>query len=534
MRRFVLSKKYWILALLVIVGSIILYFQYAKQTLPEGVELGIVQKGGVMEIVSETGWVKGARSVDLAFERGGKVASSTVQVGDTVVEGQLLMSTNASELRSNLAIAESRLEAERIRLEELLRGADSASLAVTESALSAAEVTLENAQRNLTDVRAYQNQLVLNSQKTLMSSGLQAYLVSDERENSAYSYEAPTLTGTYTGEEEGMYRLELYGSGAPSGSSFTVSGLEDDTQSVSTVNPVAFGDRGLHAQFPENFARNTEWEIPVPNTRSSAYLTNLNAYNAVLESRNVSVVSAENAVKTAEAALAKTKLEFTQVSSSARDERIDAQRALVRQMEALVSQAQVAYDNTSIRAPFSGVVTAVSPEVGQIVPAGMTVVSLISENDYEIAVDITEADISGITVGDPATVSFEAYDDVELTAKVTNVAPSAKDVSGVRVFAVTLTFDDANDLIREGLTANLEITSSIREGVIVIPTRSIYENEQGKYVRTITDNGQIIEVSVVTGLRGSNGMTEITNGLLEGTQIITFASEEAIEELKKQ
>jgi len=53
-------------------------------------------------------------------------------------------------------------------------------------------------------------------------------------------------------------------------------------------------------------------------------------------------------------------------------------------------------------------------------------------------------------------------------------------------------------------------------------------------VRTITDNGQIIEVSVVTGLRGSNGMTEITNGLLEGTQIITFASEEAIEELKKQ
>ena len=533
MKSFFLSKKFWLLVTVMIVGIFVWYTLSTQKALPEGIELGVVQKGEVVETVSETGFVKVARSVDLAFERGGRVASSTVKEGDRVKEGQTLMFLDASEQKSNLMVAQARLEAEQVRLQELIAGADSTTLAVTESGVASAEIALQNAEQNLAEVTTQQNQLVQNARKTLLSSALQAYLISDERENSSYSYTAPSVTGSYTGNEEGFYRLELYNSSAPSGASFRVSGLEEGTQSVSTVNPTAIGTKGLHVQFPENFAKNTEWEIPVPNTRSSTYQTNLNAYNAVLEARNVTLLSAKNAVKTAEASLNQAKSQLTQVSSSARNERVAAQQALVRQMEALVSQAQVIYDNTFIVAPFSGVVTKVNTEVGQIVPPSVPIVRIISENDHELVVDIAEVDIAEVNVGDSAVVTFDAYDDVELSAKVSNVSPNAKDVSGVRVFTVTLLFDSPNELVKEGLTAQIDIIAATRRDVITIPTRSIYENDQGKFVRAFSEDGHVIEMDVTVGLRGSNGMTEIMGGLSEGTEIITFATEELIAQIKK-
>ena len=501
----------------------------AQKELPEDLELGVVQKGDVMEIVSETGFVKAVQSVDLAFERGGRIASSTISEGDKAGEGDMLMSIDSSEQKSNLIVAKSRLEAEQIRLQELMVGADNNTLMVTETSVALAETALKNAQQNLTDVIAFQNQLVQNAQKTLRSSSLQAYLVSDGRENTQYSFVAPTVTGTYTGGDEGVYRLELYNSSAPSGSSFIVTGLEKGTWSVSTVDPVSVGTRGLYVQFPENFKSNTEWEIPVPNTRSSTYLANLNAYNAALESQNVAITNAESAAKSAEAAFTQAKSKLTQVSSSARQERIFAQKELIRQVAEHVSQAQKNYDDTTILAPFSGVISEVNTEVGQIVSPSVPVVRLISDGQYELVVDITEVDIQEVSIGDSAIVTFDAYDDVELTAKVSQVAPNAKDVFGVQVFKVTLIFDAPHELIKDGLTAQIDIVTATRNNVVIVPTRSVFENQEGKFVRTITEDGQIAKIDVTTGLRGSNGMTEIIDGLSEGVEIITFASKESID-----
>lgn len=533
MKRFVLSRRYLLLVTALIVSVFVWYTQSTKNVLPEGVEVGVVERGMVEEVINETGFVKVSRAVDLAFERTGRVERVLVDEGSVVEEGQDLVVLDDSSQGSDLVAARARLEAEQVRLEEILTGADSVSRAVTESSVASAAVALENAKRNLTEVTTQYEQLVANAEKTLRSSSLQAYLVSDENENSTRSYAAPTITGTYTSDEEGVYRLELYNSDAPSGASLRVSGLETDTQAVSTVSSVAIGTRGLRVQFPEDFAKHTLWEIPVPNTHSSTYLVNMNAYNAAIESRDLAIANAESAVKSGEAALAQARVQLTQVSSSGREERVTAQRALVRQMEVLVAQAERAHDNTVITAPFSGVVTSLSAEIGQIVPGGAPVASLIGSGTYELTVDISEVDIAEVSVGDPAVATFDAYDDITFNAHVSKIAPNATVVSGVRVFTVTLTFDAENELIKDGLTAQIDITTATQENVIAIPTRAIYENAEGKFVRTVTDDGVLGEISITTGLRGTNGMTEIVSGLNEGVRIITFASEEAIAQIKQ-
>lgn len=533
MKAFFRSKKYWVIAAL-IVGLVGWYFFGSKNnSVLENIETGLVERGDVVEVVSETGFVKAAQSVDLAFERGGKVNEILVQAGTPVSVGQVMVELDKETATADLLSAKARLTAEQARLQELQSGADANSLSVSESALATAKTTLANAKQNLIEVTTQQNQLVANAEKNLRVSNLQAYLVSGEQENSSNSFLAPIVSGVYNSTKEGSYLIELYNSESLSGSSFRISGLETGAGAVSTVNPVPLGTRGLFIQFPENFSKRTKWEIPIPNIRSSSYLTNQNTYKAVVDGRTLAITAAENAVKTAEAAVNQSQASLTQVESGARSERVSAQQALVSQMEAGVAVATRQLNNLTLVAPFSGIVTKVNLEVGQIVGANAPVISLISSNQFELKVLISEVDIAELSVGDEATVKFDAYDDLRFKAHVTQIAPGAELVDGVRVFPTTLVFDENDEKIREGFSADVDITTAKREGVISIPTRAIYQDVTSKFVRTIDDSGKTAIVPVKTGLRGSDGNSEILEGLKGGERIITFASADDLKQLEK-
>jgi len=529
--RFIPKKKHIILGAIVILVVGWWFVRSSADDLLASITIEPIIRGDVRAVISETGSVVPAQEVNLAFERGGRVAEIPVKEGAQVAAGDVLIKLDATQQSADLAAAYARLSAEKLRLDELIRGADSASLAVTESGVAIAETARNNAQENLTKVMAQQDLLVKNALRTLRSSGLQAYLTSQERENSSYSYSAPTITGTYEGTEEGVYHIALYNSGSQAGSSFKITGLETGTQSVSTVTALPLGVNGLYIQFPENFASRTEWDIQIPNNRASGYLANLNAYNAVVEARDLAIASAESVLKSAEASLAQAESQLALVSGSARNERVAAQAALVEQMQSAVTVAQLAYDTTTIVAPFSGTVAAINTEVGQIVAPTAPVLSLISGNDLELLVNISESDIQEVNAGDAATAIFDAYRGVTANAHVVRVAPTAKIVDGVHVFEVRLQFDEKNDIVRSGLSTDIDIAAASRENVITVPSRAIIEKDGGKFVRTLL--GTTLEYLPITvGLRGSNGTTEVIEGVSEGQKIITFAPESVIKQLE--
>ncbi len=533
MKSILRRKLLWVGILLVL--SVMLWIFWltreAERKKFDVLELGVVEHGSVIEILSETGVVRSVQSVSLAFERGGRVAEIYHKAGDTVEEQSILIALDTTELQSEVTLARARLDAEQLRLAELEHGADNASLFVTETAVASARATLANAERSLKEMTALHNQLVINAEKVLRSSGLQAYLFGGEQGSG--SYDSPTITGVYSGEEEGVYIIELYNSAASSGSSFRVSGLEIGVGNVSTIAPVQIGTRGLYVQFPSGFPARTMWEIPIPNTRSSSYLTNLNAYRGVIETRNVAVTNAQNAVSAAEASLNQALAQQAQMKSANRFERVEAQRTMVGQMSVLVAQAEATLNKAYLRSPFAGIVAIVNTEVGQIVAPNVPLVSMHSEASYELAVEISEVDIAEVTIGDYATVTFDAFEDLKLTAVVTKVAPSATVVSGPRTFTVTLSPLEQNTRLRNGLTAKMDITTAVRDTVIAVPSRAVYEGKDGKFVRYITREREIATLPVTTGLRGTNGMTEILSGLRGGEEIIMFASEKDLERIMK-
>ena len=527
------SKKFWLCVFCVLIAAVVAVYIFSpKDTVPEGVEIGIVSTGSVQEVISETGVVLPTKEVALAFEQSGRITDISVGVGTEVTAGDTLIRLDDAQQTADLNAAIARLQAEEIRLSELENGADTASLAVTQAAVTAAESAVESARRALTDTTAQHDQLVTNAERTLRSASLEAFLQSREPMSSSASYEAPIVSGTYGHTEEGSYLIEVYGSNAPSGASIRVSGLETDTQPVSTVRPVAIGSRGLYRQFPEEFARRTTWEIPIPNTRSANYQSNLNTYNAVVEARELAITQAESALLAAEAGLEQSRSQYAQTAGSARSERIEAQRAVVRQMQAAVEAATIAYKNRALHAPFDGVVTMLDAQAGELSTPAQPIVSVISQEQFEIKVDISESDIEEMNVGDTATVTFDAYDDAEFRAEVISIAPNAVLQDGVRVFEVTLRFVDRDDRIKAGLSADVDILTAIRDNVISIPSRAVAETLEGKFVRTITD-GKLVHIPVVIGLRGSDGNSEVIRGLTAGEEIITFADSATLNQLEE-
>lgn len=508
------------------------YFLSPGDPIPSGVEMGTVSMGRVQEVISETGVVLPTREVALAFEQSGRITQIPVSVGTQVKAGDVLITLDDAQQSADLNAAVARLQAEEIRLSELENGADTASLAVTQAAVRAAESAVASAQAALADTTAQHDQLVTNAERTLRSASLEAFLQSREPMSSSASYEAPTVSGTYDHSEEGSYFIEVYSSNAPSGASIRVRGLETDSQPVSTVRPVAIGSRGLYIQFPEEFAHRTTWEIPIPNIRSASYQSNINAYNAVVNARELAITQAKSALSAAEASLEQARSQHTQTAGAARSERIDAQRAVVRQMQAAVEAASIGLENRTLHAPFDGVVTMLDAQTGELTTPAQPIISLISQEQFEIKVHISESDIEEMNTGDTATVTFDAYDDAQFNAEVVSIAPNAVLLDGVRVFEVTLRFTDSDERIRAGLSADVDILTAVRDNVIFVPSRAVAETLEGKFVRTIID-GKLVHIPVVIGLRGSDGNSEVVHGLTSGEEIITFADSSTLNQLEE-
>ena len=204
-------------------------------------------------------------------------------------------------------------------------------------------------------------------------------------------------------------------------------------------------------------------------------------------------------------------------------EQIAAQEAKVLQAKASADYERSQLAKTILRAPFSGIVTKVDFDPGDIVSLNTPVISLIGRGAYQIEVNIAESDIAKVKVGNPAKVTLDAYGpSLVFDAKVAQIDLSATIIEGVPTYKTTLIFSKEDARILAGLTANVDILSDQKENVLYVPTRNIISRDSKKFVKLVKDKKKEIfeEVGVAVGLRGSDGRTEIISGLKEGDRVV--------------
>lgn len=135
---------------------------------------------------------------------------------------------------------------------------------------------------------------------------------------------------------------------------------------------------------------------------------------------------AETAHAVAAAQYEQAREALAMVERGPRQERIEAQRAAVRQAEAAVAQIAALREQATIVAPFSGVVTVRHREPGEVVGAGVPVVTLMDPNDRWVRIYIPEDAVGWVRIGQPARITSDAYRDRSYEGVVAHVASEAE------------------------------------------------------------------------------------------------------------
>jgi HlyD family secretion protein len=221
------------------------------------------------------------------------------------------------------------------------------------------------------------------------------------------------------------------------------------------------------------------------------------------------------------------KAQLTKVQSPPRAEDIASAGAQITQAQAALETVVNQIGNNILKAPTDGIITEKNYEVGEMVSAAKPLFIMLSKDNYEIDIDISETDINKIKIGNPAEVTFDAFgEEVKFQASVVFIEPAQTviqeviyyktTISNLRLPGAATSTPTDNYQIKPGMTANTTITTASKAGVLYIPARAIIENANKEKVVRVLVNGQSVEKIVTTGLRGDDGLVEVVSGLSEG------------------
>jgi HlyD family secretion protein len=504
-------KKPWVIALLAIV-LLIAFFSFRGGPSEAKEEIIVVKAGTVQEGVSVTGKVKAAQAVDLSFERGGKVTRVTKEVGERVTAGETIVQLDNASAAADLAQAQASLQFQQSRLDELEAGTRPEQLDITKAKVLSAKSDLDIAR--LSFVSSLQNSYSVADDS--VRNKVDVFFANPRSSNPQLVF-----TSTITSEtsiESGRVEVEN-----------RLNKMKNNLTGISTTSDLSLitaslkQDLGEIKLFLDNLSLTVNALAPTQSlsqTTITTWKADMSSARTSLNTAITTLLSAESNLRSAETAYDLANRQLTLDSSGVVSQQIKAQRAQVAQAQATVSSRYAEYTKTYIKAPISGIVTKQDTRVGETAPANVTVVSIISEAQFEIEANIAEADIAKIKAGQEASVTLDAYgsDDV-FKARVVTVAPAETVIDGVPTYKTTFQFETADERIKSGMTANVDIRGERRENVLSVPQRAMLNRGGDRYVRVKTGE-TITEVKVKTGIRGEDGAIEITEGLREGDNVI--------------
>jgi HlyD family secretion protein len=186
-------------------------------------------------------------------------------------------------------------------------------------------------------------------------------------------------------------------------------------------------------------------------------------------------------------ALAKAKLDDAQREYDRLKEGADATDLAAAQ--ARVDAAQATLNLARITAPFDGTLTESYPLPGDQVAAGATAFRIDNLSSLYVDVEVSEVDINSVNVGQPVTLTFDAILEKETpyNGKVVEVAQAGTAVQGVVSFKVTVELTDADELVKPGMTAAVNIVVKEIKDELLVSNRAVRLSDGVRVVYLLVD-----------------------------------------------
>jgi RND family efflux transporter MFP subunit len=542
-------------ALILVSGGYYFYHQLIQDKTEVSYVSAAAEKGGIVVSVSGTGQIASSNQIEVKSKASGDILSVKAVAGQKIKKGTVLVQLNASDALKSARDAEANLASAKLSLEKLKQPVEQLSLTQAENAIEQAKNVLLEAQEGKIDAEddlenSYEDGFndISNAFLDLptVMAGLQNILFDDalnaNQENISYyadavkRYDETVLD--YKDDADEKYEIARaaydenflnYKSISRSSSNSEIQKLLNETYETSKNISEAVKSANNLIQFYKD--RLTERSL-TSKSLADTHLSSLSTYTGETNTHISSLLSAKNtilsskqAIINADRTIAEANRSLIEKEQSLADIKegtdpldIEAQELVIKQKESALRDAKEELADYSVRAPIDGVLAIVDAKAGDSASSGTAVATIITEQSLA-EISLNEVDAAKIKVGQKATLTFSAIDELNLTGEVVEIDAVGTVSQGVVTYNAKISLDVPDSRVKPGMSVSASIIIESKQDVLLVSNSAIKSNENGSYVEILIDNmpqTRIVEIGLT-----DDTMTEIISGIYPGNIVIT-------------
>jgi HlyD family secretion protein len=543
-------KKIIIISIAIIVLALVGYKIFKPKTI--NYQFVNVERGTITETVAVTGNTTPSSSVTLGFGNSGNIARINSAIGQKVTKGQVLAELNISDLQSQIRQAQANVATQQasVATQQANVNTQQANVAIQQAKLdglqagsrpediASAQAALEKAQQDLSNMYTGIRDTSADGYAKA-NDAVRVQLEDFFTDSESYTVKLNYITANTDERDVALIQRA------------DISQALDKWQAELSVNSQS--DVALNAILQDNLSclsrirellDNLAVTLQEAPALSAATLTtykagitvSLNEINTATKSLNtilqniasqklvISQLQAQLNLKKAGAtaqdiAAQQAQVESTKAAVRGAQSAVQSAQASVQSAQASVQSAQAKLQNSQIVAPIDGVITQFDAKVGQFAAPGAILISIISENSFEVDALVSEIDVSKVALGNKVSMTLDAFSNETFNGSVFYIDPAQTASSGVVGYKIKVAFDKADERMKSGLTANIDIETRHKDDALIVPQSAILQNDAGTFVEVLKD-GVVNDLPVVIGLRDQNGNVEVISGVTDGQQVL--------------
>ena len=440
-----------VVAVAVVVGRMIFATKdEAASADAAAVQTATVERGDIAVTIDATGTIKPLNIVKVSSKASGKILELRVDAGDYVEKDEIIAVIETTYVQISLEQAEADLRSAQARLQQaeidlqLQKEQSAIQIRQATESLAEAKQRLIQLQEEIRLEKIANARGVMDAENSLNIAKIRyKLLTSDEvreenrqRAHASLEQEKANLDLVKAEHERNktLYKKELISQAALESSQAQLKSAEARHRSAEE-----------NLKLVEKPATEAELELGQADIRKAEF--NLEIAEERVESeatRDMDIELQKQRIVQAEEALKLTEANRKQIERKERD--LETARSSVKRSETQLELRQIEYDDTIIKAPISGTILEKLVEQGQVITSrlsslaseeGQTLVTMADLDTVYVVTEVDETDIGKVEIGQPVTITVEAYPDTPFQGEVLKIAPQGQAIQNVTTFEVT-------------------------------------------------------------------------------------------------
>lgn len=252
-----------------------------------------------------------------------------------------------------------------------------------------------------------------------------------------------------------------------------------------------------------------------------------------LEARNARAILAQADAQASEAERDLSRIEMLHKEGVAADAKLDSVRTQLRlarssrdAAQAQLGMAERGARDSSVRAPFAGLIARRYVSEGEFVQPGQKLFDLVALDPIEVEFTLPERDSSRVVLGQPVAVRVAPFPNDVFQAEVSVIAPTIDPMT--RTLRVKARMANTDGKLRPGLFARADLGVAVRENVVMIPEEAVLQRADGAVAYRINAAGRAERRAVKLGVI-HNGRVEVREGLAAGDRVVVRGSDQLVD-----